>query len=147
MQIAQTMTCVMPCYSSRKMRAHVLNFENIYKKRAEFMCFRRYLISTGPPGSVIREELMEMLDHCRARSGRADDRICIRVLKDLDKSPGKLSCFTTVAGIECRLAAPRLALVKNNLATCTSQDFDCARANVRTKLIDKTGDKKSNLHG
>jgi hypothetical protein len=129
------------------MSAHVMDLENIYKKRAEFMCFRGYLIGTRPQRRVIREELMEMLDHCRARSGRADDRIHIRVLKDLDKSSGKLSCFAMVAGIERRLAATRLALVKNNLATRTSQDFDRARANVRTKLIDKTGDKKRNLHG
>jgi hypothetical protein len=51
-----------------------------------------------------------------------------------------------VTGIERRLLAACLALVKYNFATRAPQNLNRAQADTRTKLINQTGNKKSNSH-
>ena len=62
---------------------------------------------------------MKMLDHCNARTGRADDRLGVCLFKDLNKPLGKLFGFVPIASIKCGLSAACLALIKNEFASDT----------------------------
>jgi hypothetical protein len=60
-----------------------------------------------------------MFDHRRTRTRRGDDRVDVSVLKDLYKAPCKFPSFISISRVKRGLAATRLALVKNEVATDT----------------------------
>ena len=71
---------------------------------------------------------MKMFDHRRTGTGWSDYGVRIRCLKYLDKSPSKLLSLVSISGIKCRLAAARLAIVKNYFAAEPSQNSPpCSR--------------------
>src|SRR4051812_747136 len=92
------------------------------------------------------KKVIKVFDHCRARTRRANDRFGIGVFKDLDKTFGKLLCFTAISGIECRLSAASLALVENNVTIQTPQHFDHAHPDVWADLVDETSDENRDFH-
>ena len=85
---------------------------------------------------------MKMFDHRRTRSRRANDRLGVRIFEDLDEPLGELVRLFAITRIKSRLAATRLALVKDNVTSRTPQNLDRGHADVRTKLVDETCYKK-----
>jgi hypothetical protein len=86
------------------------------------------------------------MDHCRTRAGGTDDRIGIALFENADKAPGHEACFIEISGIECRLRAASLSLIKLNLTPDPSQHLDTAHADTGPHLIDETRDEKRDLH-
>ena len=55
--------------------------------------------------------------------------------------------FGAIAGIECRLAATGLTLVKFDFATGPAQDLDRAGADAAPHLINDAGNEQADLDG
>jgi len=84
-QIAQSVTRIMPTYPPIETCAHVFDAQNIHQKRSKFMRARGDGLRPGPPLFIIRKQSAEMMNHRGARSGGADDRI--RAFEDFNEAP------------------------------------------------------------
>lgn len=86
------------------------------------------------------------MDHRRARSGWTDDRVGFAGFENFNESFRNLPRFVAITGIERRLAAARLAVVKLNFTTSAPQHGNGTRADAAPKLIDQARDEEGNLH-
>ena len=98
------------------------------------------------PFRIVAEQFGIVMDHGSARSGRTDDRFCPALFEDLDEPLRDLPRFVSIPGVEGRLRATRLPLVKLNVTTRAPQHLDTTRADVAPQLINQTRDEEGNLH-
>src|SRR4026207_1336452 len=88
-----------------------------------------------------------MMDHRGTRSRWADDRVCVALFKDTDEMLCDLPRLVAITGVESRLRATCLALIKLNLTPNAPQHLDTAHADAGPKLVDETRDEERSSQG
>src|SRR6185503_16713485 len=115
-EIAQTMTGVVPGQPALPRRADIFNFEYANQKRAQLVRFGCDGLCSRQPFRIARKQLRVVMDHRGARSRRADNGVGLALFEDADKTLRYRSRLVEIACIESRLRATRLSLVKLHLS-------------------------------
>src|SRR5258708_4027221 len=86
------------------------------------------------------------MDHCGARTRRADDGVAVRVFKDLNEPLSQTAGFPAISRVEGGLTTTGLTLVENDFAPGLTQHGNGTGADRRPQLVNQTSNEEGDPH-